>query len=124
MEPSRRSWRAMTSPTATWRRRGRRPTSARAGNPAAVSFLAIFGGILQGLDVTLGVTLYGLCFAVPFALGAGIAQQLLTGWGRAPVTAVIEFWRSTPILVLMFTFYYALPVTGIYLSAATVAAMT
>lgn len=89
-----------------------------------MSFSEIFFGILEGLDVTLTVTAFGLLFAIPFALVAGVAQQFLQGWWRAPVTVVIEFWRSTPILVLMFMFYYTLPVTGIFLTATTVAAMT
>lgn len=89
-----------------------------------MDFLEIFLGILGGLDVTLTVTAFGLLFAIPFALVAGVTQQFLTGWRRAPVTVIIEFWRSTPILVLMFMFYYTLPVAGVYLSATTVAAMT
>lgn len=89
-----------------------------------MSFAAIFLGILQGLGVTLTVTLFGLCFAIPFALAAGVLQHFSSGWRRAPVTLIIEFWRSTPILVLMFMFYYSLPVAGVYLSATTVAAMT
>lgn len=89
-----------------------------------MSFIAIFLGILEGLGVTLTVTLFGLCFAIPFALAAGVLQHFLSGWRRAPVTLVIEFWRSTPILVLMFMFYYSLPVAGVYFSATTVASMT
>lgn len=89
-----------------------------------MSFTEIFLGLLEGIDVTLTVTAFGLAFAVPFALVAGIWQYFVTGWLRAPMTLFIEFWRSTPILVLMFMFYYSLPVAGIYMSAMTVAAMT
>lgn len=89
-----------------------------------MSFYEIFLGILEGIDVTLTVTVFGLAFAIPFALIGGVWQYFLTGWLRVPITLVIEFWRSTPILVLMFMFYYSLPVAGIYMSATTVAAMT
>jgi polar amino acid transport system permease protein len=89
-----------------------------------VSFADIFLGILDGLGVTLTVTALGLLFAIPFALLAGIAQHFLKGPSRAAVTLIIEFWRSTPILVLMFMFYYSLPTIGIYLAATLVASMT
>lgn len=89
-----------------------------------MTFFEIFLGILEGLDVTLAVTFYGLAFAIPFALAAGLAQYFLTSWPRTIVTLIIEFWRSTPILVLMFMFYYSLPLFGVYISAMTVAAMT
>jgi polar amino acid transport system permease protein len=89
-----------------------------------LTFTAIFLQILKGLDVTATVTFLGLCFAVPFALSAGVAQQFSTGIARASVTFIIEFWRSTPLLVLMFMFYYSLPDAGINLTPTTVAAMT
>ncbi|WP_052161673.1 amino acid ABC transporter permease [Hoeflea sp. BAL378] len=89
-----------------------------------MSFFDIFRGILEGMDVTLTVTFMGLCFAIPFGLVAGILQHFLKGASRASVTMIIEFWRSTPVLVLMFMFYYSLPTVGIYLSATLVAAST
>ncbi|KQU74539.1 ABC transporter [Aminobacter sp. DSM 101952] len=88
-----------------------------------MSIFQIWLGILQGLHVTALVTLYGLLFAVPFALLFGIAQHLTTGLARFAVTAVIEFWRSSSVIILLFVFYYALPVFGIELSAMTVGAM-
>ena len=89
-----------------------------------MAFADIFLNILKGLDVTASVTFFGLCFAIPFALAAGIAQHFATGLFRAAVTFIIEFWRSTPLLVLMFMFYYSLPDIGIDLTPGTVAAMT
>ena len=87
-------------------------------------FAAIFFGILEGLGVTLSVTALGLLIAIPFALVGGVVQQFSRGALRALVTLVIEFWRSTPILVLMFLFYYSLPVWGLFLPATLVAALT
>lgn len=89
-----------------------------------MTFASIFLQILKGLDVTATVTFFGLCFAIPFALAAGIAQHFSQGTARAAITFVIEFWRSTPLLVLMFMFYYSLPDVGIDLTPGTVAAMT
>ena len=88
-----------------------------------MSFVSIFLGIFQGFGITAGVTLYGLCFAVPFALLFGVAQFVSTGVPLIAVTAIIEFWRSSSVILLLFVFYYVFPVVGIQLSAITVSAM-
>jgi polar amino acid transport system permease protein len=88
-----------------------------------MSFLDIWLGILQGVGTTLSVAAYGLVFAIPFALIFGVAQYLTKGITRLVVTAVIEFWRSSAVIVLLFVFYYALPIVGVTLSAMTVSAM-
>ena len=88
-----------------------------------MSLFDIWLGILKGVGTTAAVTAYGLLFAVPFALGFGVAQYLTVGVARLLVTAVIEFWRSSAVIILLFVFYYALPVFGISLSAWTVSAM-
>ncbi len=73
----------------------------------------IWLGILQGLGTTASVTAYGLVFAVPFALVFGVAQYLARGVARLLITGVIEFWRSSAVIILLFVFYYVLPVVGI-----------
>ena len=88
-----------------------------------MSTLDIWLGILEGCRVTALVTLYALAFAVPFGLVFGVAQYLATGFTRFVVTSIIEFWRSSAVIILLFVFYYALPVVGVTLSAMTVAAM-
>lgn len=88
-----------------------------------VNMFEIWLGILQGLGITLEVTAYGLVFAIPFALVFGVAQFLTTGMTRFLVTAVIEFWRSSAVVILLFVFYYVLPVMGVTLSALTVSAL-
>jgi polar amino acid transport system permease protein len=88
-----------------------------------MDFPGILAGILQGFRVTALVTLYGMLWAVPFALGFGVLQYLTRGPARAAVTAVIEFWRSSPVLILLFMLYYTLPSFGISLSGMTVGAM-
>jgi polar amino acid transport system permease protein len=89
----------------------------------SMSLLEIWLGILQGLSTTAVVTAYGLVFAVPFAVVFGVAQYLTHGVARLLVTGVIEFWRSSSVIILLFVFYYALPVVGVTLSALTVSAM-
>jgi polar amino acid transport system permease protein len=88
-----------------------------------MSLFDIWLGIMKGVGTTAAVTAYGLLFAIPFALVFGIAQYLTVGVTRLLVTAVIEFWRSSAVIILLFVFYYALPVFGITLSAWTVSAM-
>ncbi len=88
-----------------------------------MSMFDIWSGILAGFRVTASVTLYGLVFAVPFGLVFGIAQYLTTGFARFLVTSIIEFWRSSAVVILLFVFYYALPVVGVTLSAMTVGAL-
>jgi len=88
-----------------------------------MSLFDIWLGILKGVGTTAAVTAYGLLFAVPFALVFGVGQYLTVGVARLLVTAIIEFWRSSAVIILLFVFYYALPVFGITLSAWTVSAM-
>src|SRR5690606_10036935 len=76
-----------------------------------------------GLRVTGIVTLYGMLYAVPFALVFGVLQYFTRGTVQWMVTAVIEFWRSSPVLVLLFLLYYALPSFGVNLSSVTVGSM-
>ncbi|MGX1786458.1 amino acid ABC transporter permease [Bosea sp. NPDC055332] len=90
---------------------------------AAASFPAILAGIFQGFQTTALVTAIGLLYAIPFALAGGIAQYLSRGPLHWAVTAAIEFWRSSSVVVLLFIFYYTLPVIGITLSAMAVGPM-
>lgn len=88
-----------------------------------MSFLEILVSILVGIDVTIKVTLYGMLYAVPFAFFFGVAQYFTTGPMRLIVTSIIEFWRSSPVIVLIYGFYFSLPSLGVNLSAMTVGAM-
>lgn len=88
-----------------------------------MSFLETVWGIYQGLGVTASLTFLGLLYAVPFALVAGVLQHFSNGVLRWGVTAIIEFWRSSPVIVLLYAFYYSLPAFGIYLSATSVGAL-
>ena len=88
-----------------------------------MSFFDVLSGILQGLGVTLTVTALGMLYAVPFAFAAGIAQHLWRGPAHAAITALIEFWRSTSVIILLYGFYYILPSLGLRLSGITVGAM-
>jgi len=88
-----------------------------------MSFFEVLTGILQGLGVTLTVTALGMAYAVPFAFAAGIAQHVWRGVAYVAITAVIEFWRSTSVIILLYGFYYTLPSLGLRLSGITVGSM-
>ncbi|TIU71805.1 MAG: amino acid ABC transporter permease [Mesorhizobium sp.] len=88
-----------------------------------MSFFDIMRAIFEGFDITATVTMLGLCYAIPFALIAGVLQHLLRGWPRFGITAIIEFWRSSSLIVLLYAFYYSLPAFGIYLSGIAVGAL-
>lgn len=90
-----------------------------------------FGEIYQNLDLLLrGARLTVLLWALSFAFG--LAMGLVLGLARAararsinwPVTAYVEVFRNSPVLVQLVWFYYAFPVlTGIQMSAFTAAAL-
>lgn len=88
-----------------------------------MSFFTILSGIFEGFQITALVTALGLLYAIPFALLFGIFQHFSKGGLRGLVTAMIEFWRSAPVIVLLYAFYYSLPAFGVYLSAIAVGSM-
>jgi len=72
------------------------------------------GPLWRGLLVTLEITLW----ALPSALGVGLATALLRlsrSWaGSALATAYLELVRNTPLLVQMYLFYFVLsPILGV-----------
>lgn len=52
--------------------------------------------------------LYPLLFAVLFGPAFGIGQNLSTGFLSIPVTAVIEFLRTSAVIVMLLVFNCAL----------------
>ncbi len=88
-----------------------------------MTFAEVLAGIFEGFRVTALVTLLGMLYAVPFAFIAGVAQYSARGWPHAAITALIEFWRSSPVIILLYAFYYTLPGFGLRLSGLTVGAM-
>jgi polar amino acid transport system permease protein len=79
----------------------------------------IIPALLNGLRVTLIATVLGSIIA--FALGLVLA---VLGRGPRPVRivvrAIVEFIRSTPLLVQVYFLFFVLPAFGVVLSALTV----
>lgn len=77
--------------------------------------------LLRGLLVT--VTLAGLGISVALVLGLvlAIARRSRHRLVRWPVGAVVEFVRSTPLLIQLFFLFYVLPDLGVTMSGFTTA---
>jgi polar amino acid transport system permease protein len=75
--------------------------------------------ILIGLQVTLKVSL--ICLLIGMAVGFPVALARVYGskWLRWFMTAYVEIFRGTPVLVQLFLIYYGLPQFGITLSPFT-----
>lgn len=71
----------------------------------------------EGLQVTLKATLWGIALALVLGLVLAIVRRASPSFVRWPLIGVIEFVRSTPLLVQLFFLYYVLPNYGITLDA-------
>ena len=67
------------------------------------------GVLAQGLVNTLKVTGTALAFGVPLGLVLALARLSHRRWLSWPAGFVIEFFRTTPPLVQLFWFFFALP---------------
>lgn len=71
---------------------------------------------MQGLGVTILVTVLGALLTLFVAFVAGLAGLSKHWWVRVPSSVFVEFFRGTGLLVQMFWFFYALPFLGIQLT--------
>ncbi|MDR0208458.1 MAG: ectoine/hydroxyectoine ABC transporter permease subunit EhuD [Pseudomonas putida] len=73
--------------------------------------------LLQASLKTLGITLVGFLIAIVLGLFLAIGRRsrhMVIAW---PVTLLIEFIRSTPLLIQVYFLYYVLPNYGVNMSA-------
>jgi polar amino acid transport system permease protein len=68
------------------------------------------GVLAQGLVNTLKVTGTALAFGVPLGLTLAMLRLSRHRWLSWPAGFVIEFFRTTPPLVQLFWFFFALPI--------------
>jgi polar amino acid transport system permease protein len=73
----------------------------------------ILPDLLQGLKVTIQIALLGFALAAVLGLLLALARRSESRWLSAPTTGVVEFVRSTPLLVQLYVFFYILPRYGI-----------
>jgi polar amino acid transport system permease protein len=69
-----------------------------------------FDLLLLGLVGTLKITVFSLLFGVPFGLFVALLRLSPARLVSAPVGFFIEVFRSTPPLVQLFWFFFALPI--------------
>jgi polar amino acid transport system permease protein len=68
--------------------------------------------LLKGAWVTVQLTLYGSALALVLAFVFGLVGTARSAWVRAAGRVYVEFFRGTATLVLMYWFFYALPLVG------------
>ena len=77
---------------------------------------------VTGVEVTLGYTIGTIFLGLLLGLLIGVARLSKSWLVNAPLVALIEIFRCTPLLVQIVWFYYALPVLMNVQIPATVAA--
>ncbi len=78
-----------------------------------------------GLLGTLKVGLVSLCFGAMIGLGLALMRLSRYRAFSVPATAVIEFFRTTPLLIQLFWVYFALPIViGVKFDAYTAGVIT
>ena len=75
--------------------------------------------LLRASLYTIGITLAAFAIALIFGLLLAILRRSRVRWVSWPVASVIEFIRSTPLLIQLYFLYYVLPEYGLVLSALT-----
>lgn len=78
--------------------------------------LSILPDLARGMLVTVRATILGMIVALILGLVLALGRRAPTRWIAWPTRAVIEFVRSTPLLVQLFFIFFALPDWGIVLS--------
>ncbi len=75
------------------------------------------------LWVTLQATLAGMMIALTLGLVLALLRRSPVAWISWPAAGLIEFVRSTPLLMQIYFMFYVLPEIGILLPAFTAGAM-
>ena len=79
--------------------------------------LEILPQLLEGLLITIQASLVGFALAAILGLLLALGRRSENDLISQPVGAVVEFIRSTPLLVQLFFFFYVLPRYGVRLPA-------
>lgn len=75
--------------------------------------------LLRTSAYTIGITLVAFAIALVFGLLLAVMRRARVRWLSWPAVAVIEFIRSTPLLIQLYFLFYVLPDYGLTLSALT-----
>jgi His/Glu/Gln/Arg/opine family amino acid ABC transporter permease subunit len=87
--------------------------------PASLSeaLLRALPGLLRGLGTTLEVAFLAILIGTVLGFLLGLARIFAGPVVRALVQFPVDFVRGVPLLVMIFAFYYGLPVLGVGIAA-------
>ncbi len=77
---------------------------------------AVLPDILGAFVVTLQATLAGFALALVLGLAWAVARRAPLAWLARGASWIVEFVRSTPLLIQLYFLYYVLPQYGVTLS--------
>lgn len=83
----------------------------------------VFQLLLEGAITTVRLALTAMVVALPFGLLLALGRISRTPLVRVPVTGFVEFFRATPVLLLIFLAFFGLRDFGLDLSAFTFVAI-
>ena len=78
---------------------------------------AILPRLLDASLKTIGITLAGFSIAIVLGLFLAVGRRSRQRWLSWPVTGLIEFIRSTPLLIQVYFLFFVAPNYGLNLSA-------
>jgi len=70
----------------------------------------------SALVITVQATVLGMLLAVVLGLALAMLRRVRLRWISMPVAVLVEFVRSTPLLVQMYFLFYVLPQSGVQMS--------
>lgn len=73
--------------------------------------------LLQASVITIEATLLGFLLAAVLGLVLAILRMSKTSWISVPTAGIVEFIRSTPVLIQIFFIFFVFPEFGIVLPA-------
>lgn len=71
---------------------------------------SIVGALVKGMWITVQATLAGIAIALVLGLILALGRRAPSRWIAWPFRAVIEFIRSTPLLIQLYVIFFVLPV--------------
>lgn len=84
-----------------------------------INYKQIQLSLVEAIGNTLSAFAVGAVLALVFGAIFAAARLSDHAWVRAPAAVIVEVFRAIPLVIMMFFFYYGLPVAGVKLSAFT-----
>jgi len=69
-----------------------------------------FGFLMGGLGVTLQLSFFALTGGIFLGMLVGLARLSKNPWIYYPVTAYVNFLRNIPLILVIFWFYFVMPI--------------